>query len=68
MRYNQLYASEIEITIPGDFSLHAGDAFILMHHQHRRTQRMTILTVKLVVYILYRHCAIWLMLKELIPN
>jgi len=26
MRYNQLYASEIEITIPGDFSLHAGDA------------------------------------------
>lgn len=26
MRYNQLYASEIEVTIPGDFSLHAGDA------------------------------------------
>jgi len=26
MRYNQLYASEIEITVPGDFSLHAGDA------------------------------------------
>jgi hypothetical protein len=26
MRYNQLYSSEIEITIPGDFSLHAGDA------------------------------------------
>jgi len=26
MRYNQLYTSEIEITIPGDFSLHAGDA------------------------------------------
>jgi len=26
MRYNQLYTTEIEITIPGDFSLHAGDA------------------------------------------
>ena len=26
MRYNQLYTSEIEITIPGDFSLHAGEA------------------------------------------
>jgi len=26
MRYNQLYSSEIEVTIPGDFSLHAGDA------------------------------------------
>ena len=25
MRYNQLYASEIIITLPGDFSLHAGD-------------------------------------------
>ena len=26
MRYNQLYASEIEVTIPGDFSLHVGEA------------------------------------------
>ena len=25
MRYNQLYASEITLTLPGDFSLHAGD-------------------------------------------
>ena len=25
MRYNQLFASQITITIPGDFSLHAGD-------------------------------------------
>ena len=25
MRYNQLFASQIPITIPGDFSLHAGD-------------------------------------------
>ena len=26
MRYNQLFAAEITIVIPGDFSLHAGDA------------------------------------------
>ena len=26
MRYNQLFASEVVVTIPGDFSLHAGDA------------------------------------------
>lgn len=26
MRYNSLYAATVEITIPGDFSLHAGDA------------------------------------------
>jgi len=26
MRYNQLYSSKISITIPGDFSLHAGDS------------------------------------------
>ncbi len=26
MRYNQLYASKVEVTIAGDFSLHAGDA------------------------------------------
>ena len=25
MRYNQLFASQIIITIPGEFSLHAGD-------------------------------------------
>lgn len=25
MRYNQLFSSKVEITIPGDFSLHAGD-------------------------------------------
>ena len=25
MRYNQLFASQITITIPGEFSLHAGD-------------------------------------------
>jgi hypothetical protein len=27
MRYNQLFTSKSEVTIPGDFSLHAGDAF-----------------------------------------
>jgi len=26
MRYNQLFTSKVEVTIPGDFSLHAGDA------------------------------------------
>ncbi len=26
MRYNQLFASEVTVVIPGDFSLHAGDA------------------------------------------
>ena len=26
MRYNQLFASEVTIVIPGDFSLHAGDS------------------------------------------
>tara|TARA_B100000902_G_scaffold399174_1_gene468804 strand:+ start:293 stop:1735 length:1443 start_codon:yes stop_codon:yes gene_type:complete len=26
LRFNQVYSSQIEITIPGDFSLHAGDA------------------------------------------
>ena len=29
MRYNQLYASQITITIPGDFSLHAGDTVFI---------------------------------------
>jgi len=29
MRYNQLFASQITITIPGDFSLHAGDAVFM---------------------------------------
>ena len=29
MRYNQLYASQIVITIPGDFSLHAGDTVFI---------------------------------------
>ncbi len=29
MRYNQLFASQIIITIPGEFSLHAGDAIFL---------------------------------------
>ena len=26
MRYNQLFASQVTIVIPGDFSLHAGDS------------------------------------------
>ena len=29
MRYNQLYSSQTTITIPGDFSLHAGDAIFV---------------------------------------
>jgi hypothetical protein len=29
MRYNQLFTSEVKITIPGDFSLHAGDAIFM---------------------------------------
>jgi hypothetical protein len=29
MRYNQLFTSKSEITIPGDFSLHAGDAIFM---------------------------------------
>ena len=29
MRYNQLFASQITITIPGEFSLHAGDAVFM---------------------------------------
>jgi hypothetical protein len=29
MRYNQLYSIKLTITIPGDFSLHAGDAVFL---------------------------------------
>lgn len=29
MRYNQLYSSKTTITIPGDFSLHAGDAIFI---------------------------------------
>ena len=28
-RYNQFYASQVTITIPGDFSLHAGDALFV---------------------------------------
>ena len=26
MRYNQLFSTKISVTIPGDFSLHAGDS------------------------------------------
>jgi hypothetical protein len=29
MRYNQLYSIKTTITIPGDFSLHAGDAIFI---------------------------------------
>ena len=29
MRYNNLFASQVTITIPGDFSLHAGDAIFV---------------------------------------
>jgi hypothetical protein len=29
MRYNQLFTSEVKITIPGDFSLHAGDVVFI---------------------------------------
>ena len=29
MRYNQLYASEVTIVLPGDFSLHAGDSVVV---------------------------------------
>ena len=29
MRYNQLFTSKSEVTIPGDFSLHAGDAIFM---------------------------------------
>ena len=29
MRYNQLFSAQITITIPGDFSLHAGDAIFV---------------------------------------
>ena len=29
MRYNQLFSAQITITIPGDFSLHAGDAIFI---------------------------------------
>ena len=29
MRYNQLFASEVVVTIPGDFSLHAGDTVFI---------------------------------------
>ena len=29
MRYNQLFTSQVSITIPGDFSLHAGDAIVV---------------------------------------
>jgi hypothetical protein len=29
MRYNQLFTSKSEVTIPGDFSLHAGDAIFI---------------------------------------
>ena len=29
MRYNQMFASQCEVTIPGDFSLHAGDVIEL---------------------------------------
>ncbi len=28
-RYNQFYASQVKVTIPGDFSLHAGDALFV---------------------------------------
>ena len=28
-RYNQLFTSQVSITIPGDFSLHAGDAIVV---------------------------------------
>ena len=28
-RYNQFYASQVTITIPGDFSLHAGDSLFV---------------------------------------
>jgi hypothetical protein len=29
MRYNQLFSSNVQISIEGDFSLHAGDAVFL---------------------------------------
>ena len=29
MRYNQMYSQKSNITIPGDFSLHAGDVIFL---------------------------------------
>ena len=29
MRYNQLFASEVTIVLPGDFSLHAGDSVVV---------------------------------------
>ena len=29
MRYNQLFSAQMTITIPGDFSLHAGDAIFV---------------------------------------
>ena len=29
MRYNQLFASQVTIVLPGDFSLHAGDSVVV---------------------------------------
>ena len=38
MRYNQLFASEITILIPGDFSLHAGDMVWFDSPQNETTE------------------------------
>ena len=41
MRYNQLFASQITITIPGEFSLHAGDAVFMDIPQIGESQNKT---------------------------
>ena len=54
MRYNQMFASRVNITIQGDFSLHAGDMifFDAPSPQENLTQRTTRLTMTVGVYIL----------------
>ena len=54
MRYNQLYSQKSNITIPGDFSLHAGDVIFLDAPELQTIPRTMRLTSKMVDYILLR--------------
>ena len=45
MRYNQLFASQITITIPGEFSLHAGDTVFLDIPQISESENKSFFTI-----------------------
>ena len=41
MRYNQMFFQKVTITIPGDFSLHAGDAIRIDTVEHKETENQS---------------------------